>query len=134
MSEDSEFEQGLEMLMVALAFSDIKLLRIADLPAKWPISPGLSGWDSFDSLGSACFGLRVFLRLLEATLGLLLLSPSHVIFNLYGPHIILCSTEVVPDDASFNFCGPHGALFRNCMVPVYYVSLVSFATSALCAA
>ena len=39
-----------------------------------------------------------------------------------------------PDDASFNFYGPHGTLFRNCMVPVYYVSLVSFAKSALCAA
>ena len=38
------------------------------------------------------------------------------------------------DDASFNFDGPHGALFRNCMVPVYYVSLVSSAKSALCAA
>ena len=61
MSEDSEFEQGLEMLTVALAFSYIILLRIADLPAKWPISPGYSGWDSFDSLRSACFGCRVFL-------------------------------------------------------------------------
>ena len=40
MSEDSEFEQGLKMLTVVLAFSYIILLRIADLPAKWPISPG----------------------------------------------------------------------------------------------
>ena len=39
MSEDSECEQGLEMLTVALAFSHLILLRIADLPAKWPISP-----------------------------------------------------------------------------------------------
>ena len=44
-------------------------------------------------LGSSC---RSSQRLLEVTLGLLLWSPSHVIFNFYGPHIILCSTEVVP--------------------------------------
>ena len=38
-----------------------------------------------------------------------------------------------PDDARFNFYGPHGALFRACMVPVYYVSLVNFAKScSLC--
>ena len=69
------------------------------------------------------------------TLGLLLWSPSHVIFNLYGPHIYIYVSCYVPrrwspDDASFNFYGPHGVLFRNCMVPVYYVSLVSFAKSA----
>ena len=40
LSEDSEFEQGLEMLTAALAFSCIILLRIADLLAKLPISPG----------------------------------------------------------------------------------------------
>ena len=42
MSEDSEFEQGLEMLTVALAFSYIILPDASRtrLPAKWPISPG----------------------------------------------------------------------------------------------
>ena len=42
MLEDSEFEQGLEMLTVALAFSYIILLDASrpHLPAKWPISPG----------------------------------------------------------------------------------------------
>ena len=36
-----------------------------------------------------------------------------------------------PEDASFNFYGPHGALFRNCMVPVYYVMFGKFSRGLL---
>ena len=58
MLEDSEFEQGLEMLTVALAFSYIILLRIEGAPWTLQVSPaGILSilWAQHVSgLGSSC--------------------------------------------------------------------------------